>query len=495
MERYKPIKRKISYQWRLFLPLVAILWVILLTIAGWQTFRAYRYQSAFVEQHLKLINERVSRAWKNGDNETILIFKDFMEEYYDKEPLFDEIRLSIFDGNWNAVDSLRVVIHLTPEEMDMVPTEMFERVSMSRPSDIETGRRAYFLISPLVRNGDQFYVVSSLPNDDEYERYITGSMDDVWFFIFTIAVVVTVLAFIITRRLGRNINLLNQFAERVANDSEFVPGTEFAHDELGDIARKIVKIYEDRVRARDEIEHEHRMSIHTLEEKARQKRQLTNNINHELKTPIGVIKGYLDTILDTPGMDENTKNHFLNKAREHADRLVNLVADVSSITRLDEGDGQIGTEQLDFHELVYVFANDAYDSGMLGHFHMDVNIPLGIYIRGNNNLLVGVMMNLTRNAVNYSGGDRIVVEYRGEVDNFYKFAFYDNGNGVPPTSIEHLFDRFYRIDSGRARKTGGTGLGLAIVYNTFKAHGGSIVARNIPGGGLEFEFTLPRWHA
>lgn len=488
-------RRKISYQWRLFLPLVIVLWTMLLGIAGWQSYRAHKYRKAFVEQQLKMINERVALAWKNNDTGTINTFKEFMREYYEREPLFDEIRLSIFDRDWNPVDTLGRMVILNDEEKKEFETSMFERESLSLMDSHSNKRRAFYLITPIMRTGDEFYVVSSLPNDSILEEYITGRSLDVWIVVFAIALVVTILAYVSTRHLGRNINLLSQFADRTANDTGFVPGTEFAHDELGDIARKIVKMYNDRAGARDEIEREHQMTVHTLEEKARQKRQLTNNINHELKTPIGVIKGYLDTIVDSPDMDEDTRRHFLIKARDHANRLVNLVADVSAITRLEEGENQIGTEQLDFHELVYVFANDARESGILGHFDMEIDIPLGLYINGNGNLLVGVLMNLTKNAVNYSGGTRIKVEYLGEDADFYHFAFFDNGNGVPEVSIQHLFDRFYRIDSGRTRKAGGTGLGLAIVYNTIKAHGGKITVRNRTEGGLEFDFTLPKWNS
>ena len=104
-----------------------------------------------------------------------------------------------------------------------------------------------------------------------------------------------------------------------------------------------------------------------MEEKARMKRQLTNNINHELKTPIGVIKGYLDTIIENPDMDPASRTHFQLKAREHVNRLVNLITDVSAITRLEEGTGMISTEELDYHDVVYNISNDVEESGAAGN--------------------------------------------------------------------------------------------------------------------------------
>lgn len=487
-------KRRLPYQWRLFLPLAFVLWVLLIGVAAWQVYRNKMYKETFVERELRIVNSHLSRSLLEQDWKGIEKYKNYVRDFYSEDPLFNDIRITLYDPYWDPIDSLGSTIVLSEEEKTTLPTTLFERES-PKLTDLKGERiSGYYLAMPVVVDGDRYTVVTSLPNDEELDNFVVGRMRHVWIIVFLIALALSILVYITAKHLAKNINLLREFASRSANDPDFVPGEDFAHDELGDIAHKIIEIYNERAVARAQTEREHQMAMHTVEEKARQKRQLTNNINHELKTPIGVIKGYLDTIADSPDMDEDTRNHFLNKARDHANRLVNLVADVSAITRLEDGEGQIGTEQLDFHEIVYVFGSDVRESGMLGHFTMDVKIPLGTYINGNGNLLAGMLMNLTKNAVNYSGGDRLTVEFRNEDDEFYTFAFYDNGNGVPESAVEHLFDRFYRIDSGRARKTGGTGLGLAIVYNTVKAHGGVIEARNRAEGGLEFEFTLRKWH-
>ena len=113
-------------------------------------------------------------------------------------------------------------------------------------------------------------------------------------------------------------------------------------------------------------------------------------------------------------------------------------------------------------------------------------------IEGNASLLSNMLMNLAKNAAAYSKGTECGVRLDGEDNNFYRFVFFDNGIGVGEEHIPHLFERFYRIDSGRSRKTGGTGLGLPIVQNTILAHGGTIEVRNGKNGGLEFVYTLPK---
>ena len=111
---------------------------------------------------------------------------------------------------------------------------------------------------------------------------------------------------------------------------------------------------------------------------------------------------------------------------------------------------------------------------------------------GNRGLLSAMLMNLIKNAVFYSRGTEIVIKCISTGEHSYTFIFYDDGVGVPAESLPHLFERFYRVDTGRSRRNGGTGLGLPIVKSTINALGGSITVANRETGGLQFTFTLRR---
>ena len=189
-------------------------------------------------------------------------------------------------------------------------------------------------------------------------------------------------------------------------------------------------------------------------------------------------------------MDDASRNHFLRKAQEHVERLVNLIADVSAITRLEEGGDLISTEELNYHDLAYTISSDLEESGTFGNFTFNFDIPLDCRIVGNYNLLSGMIINLCKNAASYSKGTHCELVMTGEDDKFYYFDFRDDGIGVGEEHLPHLFERFYRIDSGRSRKAGGTGLGLPIVQNTILAHGGTIMVENGELGGLSFKFSL-----
>jgi two-component system OmpR family sensor kinase len=139
-------------------------------------------------------------------------------------------------------------------------------------------------------------------------------------------------------------------------------------------------------------------------------------------------------------------------------------------------------------------ARDIDESGIAGDMEFVYDLPEDCHIKGNVNLMTSALMNLIKNAINYSKGTEMGVFMLTKNQRFYTFVFYDNGVGVAPEHIPHLFERFYRVDKGRSRKVGGTGLGLPIVRTAFNTMGGSVTVRNRQGGGLEFVFTIPIWY-
>ena len=482
-------KRRISYQWRLFVPMVLTLWLVTVGMALWQIVNERTYRREFVSAQLQLINKRIIAQVTHDQTADMASFLDFIDDYYVENPIFDSIRITIFNKDWDVIDAVGAPVVLDQHERNNLQTEMFEH-----PARVASlGKTKFYYCGAQTPDG-RYSVISALPEDENLDRFLSGNRNEVWVIAFLIVIAVTVIAYYSSRYLSRNIDILRAFAKRSATDPDFEPGVDYPHDELGDVARQIVNLHNERQHMLERLKKEHNVAMHAIEEKALAKRQLTNNINHELKTPIGVIKGYLDTLVETPDLDEEVRTHFLRKARDHANRLVDLIADVSAITRLEEGANLITTERLNYHDIVYAFGYDINESGALGHVEFTYDIPLDLYIRGNANLLTAMLMNLAKNAANYSCGTTCTLEYMGEAGAFYRFCFYDDGVGVPQEALNHIFERFYRVDSGRARKAGGTGLGLAIVFNTVSALGGEVKAANHPEtGGFMVTFTLPRW--
>jgi signal transduction histidine kinase len=482
------LKKRISYGWRILVPFLLAVWILIIGLSWWQINRESEYRHAYVETQLELVNHGVMDAINTDDPQYLQFFLRYVDKFYHDNTLFGAVRITLFDSNWHVIQSVGEPIVLTADEQNRIGVEMFER-----KSPVANMGDSHFFYRGSLSDDGAMIVSTALPNEADLDAYFAGERREILGIVFVIGILITVFAYYTARYFERNINLLREFADRSANDPSFVPGTDYSHDELGDIARQIVQLFNERTKARKRIDHEHSVAIHAIEEKARQKRQLTNNINHAHKTPIGVIKGYLDTLDENPDLDPEVRQHFISKACEHINRLVDLIADISAITRLEDGGGVINTENLNYQEVVYKFAADVRESGMLGSMEFQYKLPLNMPVRGNANLLTAMLMNLARNSANYSGGTICALEaYTDDDPNNYHFCFYDNGSGVPEEALPRLFDRFYRVDSGRARKSGGTGLGLAIVYNTVTAHGGTVSCANRPGAGLEIRFTLPK---
>ena len=227
------------------------------------------------------------------------------------------------------------------------------------------------------------------------------------------------------------------------------------------------------------------------EEQARLKRQLTQNIAHELKTPVSSIQGYLETILNNPNIPPTTQRTFLERSFAQSNRLTLLLRDISMLTRLDEAPDMMEREPVDISLVVANILNEVQLSLEEKHITAINLLPKGLRMIGNSSLIYSIFRNLTDNVIAYAGTDiQLIINCFRQDEHFYYFSFADTGIGVAEEHLTRLFERFYRVDKGRSRKLGGTGLGLAIVKNAVLFHGGSIFAKNNPKGGLEFVFTL-----
>lgn len=229
------------------------------------------------------------------------------------------------------------------------------------------------------------------------------------------------------------------------------------------------------------------------EEQALIKKQLTQNISHELKTPVASIQGFMETILLNPNLDEEKRTQYIKRCYEQANRLTNLLQDISTLNKLDEATDMFVGEEVNLTNIIHGVLEDLSLKIEEKGFNVELDIPDNLMIEGNYSLLYSIFRNLMDNAIAYAG-DNVTVHiscYRNDKD-FYYFSFYDTGVGVEEQHLGRLFDRFYRVDKGRSRKLGGTGLGLAIVKNAVLFHHGRISAKNHQGGGLEFLFTLKK---
>ena len=228
-------------------------------------------------------------------------------------------------------------------------------------------------------------------------------------------------------------------------------------------------------------------------EQARLKKQLTQNIAHELKTPVSSIQGYLETIVNNPDLSRDKLDQFIARSYAQSNRLTHLLSDISLLTRMEEAPNMTEKESVNLYQMVQNIFNEVALQLEEKQIKTQNLLPANLYIKGNPSLLYSIFRNLTDNVIAYAGTDiNITIRCFRQGEKFYYFSFADTGIGVTSEHLGRLFERFYRVDKGRSRKLGGTGLGLAIVKNAVLLHEGSIFAKNNPEGGLEFIFTLSK---
>lgn len=244
------------------------------------------------------------------------------------------------------------------------------------------------------------------------------------------------------------------------------------------------------------LDNSYELSVNDIsrqEEESRMKRQLTQNVSHELKTPVSSIQGYLETILSNPDLPPDKQQFFLERCYSQSTRLTGLLRDISVLNRLDEAEGMFDLSDVSIPRLIREIEKECSKEMEEKRITSEAILPGDAVVHGNYSLLYSIFRNLYDNAIAYAGeNSRITVNCYKEDPKFYYFSFSDNGVGIEEEHINRIFERFYRVDKGRSRKMGGTGLGLSIVKNGVNFHKGQISVKSSPGKGVTFFFTLKK---
>jgi signal transduction histidine kinase len=224
------------------------------------------------------------------------------------------------------------------------------------------------------------------------------------------------------------------------------------------------------------------------------RKELVASISHDLKTPIAAILGYVEASSEIGFSDPARVEKYARVVAANASYMNSLIDDLFLFSKLD-------MRKLDFHfedtalkpfmaDLMQEFAIELDWRGA-GFGYVDL-LPATATARLDVKRFIQVLKNLADNAVKYGhdGKLSLSVEARASGDSF-ALTFRDNGPGVPDGKLARVFERFYRVDAERTKDLGSTGLGLAIAKELVEAHGGTIVAANVPDGGLEFTITIP----
>jgi signal transduction histidine kinase len=230
-----------------------------------------------------------------------------------------------------------------------------------------------------------------------------------------------------------------------------------------------------------------------MSEDLKEIQDITNNIAHELRTPVTSIRGYLETIIEHKNLSEAKKNNYIERAYKQVIRLSEIIQDVILMSNMTNASQYFDMEDINIYDLLQELFDDTKEIIEETHTKIELKLSDKVVVRGNQTLLYSVFWNLCNNAMKYAGDHTtITIDNYKEDDNYYYFSFFDNGYGIEEKYLDHIFQKFYRINEGRTRDKGGSGLGLAIVRDVIIFHQGEIHAKNRPEGGLEFLFTIKK---
>lgn len=225
------------------------------------------------------------------------------------------------------------------------------------------------------------------------------------------------------------------------------------------------------------------------------RKDFLGSVSHELKTPLTSIQGYVLTLLDGGLYDEKINYQYLYKASKNIDRIIAIVNDLDTITKLEYKDFKLNIEKIDLKKLL----QDSLDMlEMLSKQHnvryeVNANVERSYMVYADRESIQNVFLNLITNAIKYNDKEekKIKITFFDMAQN-YLIEITDNGIGIESRHLPRLFERFYRISKDRSREMGGSGLGLAIVKHIIEAHKQSIYVRSTPGVGSTFSFTLKK---
>ena len=235
------------------------------------------------------------------------------------------------------------------------------------------------------------------------------------------------------------------------------------------------------------------IDITKIEQLERVRQEFLSNVSHELRTPLASITAYVETLLNGALDDDENSLRFLHTIQRNAERMRNLVDDVSELSAIEAGEARLNLELLPLRRVVTEVFNGLAHRAMRQGVQLHNEVDDDFAVTADSRRLEQILTNLVDNAIKFSlpNGDVRVSATISDDDRSHLIKVKDSGPGIASEHLPRIFERFYRVDKARSREAGGTGLGLAIVKHIARAHGGEAFVASEVGQGSEFTIRLP----
>ena len=234
----------------------------------------------------------------------------------------------------------------------------------------------------------------------------------------------------------------------------------------------------------------------------RELRQFVSNVSHELRTPLTSMRSYIEALNDGAWKDPEVAPSFLKVTQEETDRMIRMINDLLKLSRMDSGRVKLDLELVNLNELFnYVLDrfemmlekdnNDTHSTKSKNYTIKRDFTKKDLWVEIDTDKFIQVIDNIMNNAIKYSPNGGVITCRLLETQNHVILSISDQGLGIPKKDLNHVFDRFFRVDKARSRAQGGTGLGLAISKEVIEMHHGKIWADSVEGHGTTFYISLP----
>lgn len=327
---------------------------------------------------------------------------------------------------------------------------------------------------PLEVNGQQAgtLVVAELSISSTTRQFASVISRSVGLAALVAALLALVLGVLLSQRITRPLHRMADAAQQVASGNLDVSVPAHTHDELGQLAQAFNEMASD------------------LRSQRQLRRQMVSDVAHELRTPLSVMQGTLEAMLD--GLLPAGRSE-LEALHQETLQLARLVADLRVLSLADAGQLELELQPVDVAYLVSEVVQRMLPLASEKSIHLEKATGTKLAsLQADPQRLTQVLSNLIDNALRYAPQDGMVKVVVTETDNAIEMSVNDNGPGIPPEALPHIFDRFWRGEKSRNRAEGGSGLGLAIARQLTEAHGGTIAVESEAGEGATFRVVLPR---
>ncbi|MEE6677313.1 cell wall metabolism sensor histidine kinase WalK [Limosilactobacillus fermentum] len=239
--------------------------------------------------------------------------------------------------------------------------------------------------------------------------------------------------------------------------------------------------------------------VTSQQKEERERKEFVSNVSHELRTPLTSVKSYVEALSDGAINDPELAPRFLGVVSDETERMIRMINDLLSLSRMDSGTAKLNLEYVNINELFnyilnrfdMIIKNEAADPSQKKYTIVRYFTKKDLWVEIDTDKFTQVVDNIMNNAVKYSPDGGVITARLLETHNHVILSISDQGLGIPRKDLDHIFDRFFRVDKARSRKQGGTGLGLAISKEVVNLLGGQIWVDSVEGKGSTFYISLP----